>query len=120
MSHALASDGLAGSISLDCCSGASVGNLSVDNPVTSRAALLHVLTLGAGTGAQLNARIQERTRGKLTLNPNALYPTLRRMESEGAVQAEQEDRQRRYSLTAKGRQEARATQELVRSFFAGE
>lgn len=95
-----------------------------ERPITSRAALLRVLTLtGGGTGDELKARIREKTGGKMTLNNSSLYLTLRALEEAALVIGEERGRggrpSRFYSLTAKGDQAANDAFELVRDLFDG-
>jgi DNA-binding PadR family transcriptional regulator len=61
------------------------------------------------------------TAGVLSVNPNTMYPLLRRMESRGLITGEWEHPERRsrryYSLTDEGRSEYERLVEDVRPFL---
>jgi DNA-binding PadR family transcriptional regulator len=69
--------------------------------------VLHFLADGPSYGNQLMERVGEVTGGLVAVNPNTMYPLLRRLEAEGLVAAEWEHPERRsrrfYALTAAGR-----------------
>jgi len=61
------------------------------------------------------------TAGVLSVNPNTMYPLLRRLESDGLIKGAWEHPERRtrryYSLTASGEEEYRRLVEEVRPFL---
>jgi DNA-binding PadR family transcriptional regulator len=69
--------------------------------------VLHFLADGPSYGNQLMARVEEVTGGLVAVNPNTMYPLLRRLEADGLVAAEWEHPERRsrrfYALTPAGR-----------------
>src|SRR5215212_9927901 len=71
--------------------------------------VLHLIDEGPTYGNKLMERIGAMTAGVLSVNPNTMYPLLRRMEGEGLIVGEWEHPQRRsrryYSLTEEGRAE---------------
>ena len=71
--------------------------------------VLHLISEGPSYGNQLMERIGQMTAGVLTVNPNTMYPLLRRLESQGLIQGNWEHPERRtrryYSLTGDGRAE---------------
>jgi len=70
--------------------------------------VLHFLADGPSYGNQLMERVAQVTGGLLAVNPNTMYPLLRRLEAEGLVAAEWEHPERRsrrfYTLTPAGRE----------------
>ncbi len=71
--------------------------------------VLHLLDDGPSYGNQLMERVAELTGGLLSVNPNTMYPLLRRLEAEGSVAGEWEHPERRsrrfYRLTPAGADE---------------
>jgi DNA-binding PadR family transcriptional regulator len=71
--------------------------------------VLHFLADGPSYGNQLMDRVAELSRGLIAVNPNTMYPLLRRMETDGLIAGEWEHPERRsrrfYRLTAAGEQE---------------
>jgi DNA-binding PadR family transcriptional regulator len=71
--------------------------------------VLHFISAEASYGNQLMERIAEVTAGVLSVNPNTMYPLLRRLESEGLIEGRWEHPERRtrriYSITDHGREE---------------
>jgi DNA-binding PadR family transcriptional regulator len=69
--------------------------------------VLHFLADGPSYGNQLMERVAQVTGGLVAVNPNTMYPLLRRLEAEGLVAAEWEHPERRsrrfYALTPAGR-----------------
>jgi DNA-binding PadR family transcriptional regulator len=66
-------------------------------------------------------RIAGMTEGVLTVNPNTMYPLLRRLESRGLIEGQWEHPERRtrrfYALTDAGRDEYRRLVAEVRPFL---
>ena len=83
--------------------------------------VLHLISEGPSYGNQLMERIGQMTAGVLTVNPNTMYPLLRRLESQGLIQGNWEHPERRtrryYSLTGDGRAEYERLVEEVRPFL---
>ena len=83
--------------------------------------VLHLIEQGPSYGNQLMERIAGMTEGVLSVNPNTMYPLLRRLEEEGLIEGQWEHPERRtrrfYSLTPKGRAEYRRLVEEVRPFL---
>jgi DNA-binding PadR family transcriptional regulator len=83
--------------------------------------VMHLIAQGPSYGNQLMERIAGMTEGVLSVNPNTMYPLLRRLEDEGLIEGQWEHPERRsrrfYSLTPAG--EARYTEllEEVRPFL---
>jgi PadR family transcriptional regulator, regulatory protein PadR len=80
--------------------------------------VLHVLREAPSYGNALMEHVGRVTDGLLAVNPNTMYPLLRRLESEGFIQGEWEHPERRsrrfYRLTPAGAVEReRLTVELV-------
>ena len=71
--------------------------------------VLHNIAEGPSYGNQLMERIAEMTAGVLSVNPNTMYPLLRRLESEKLIEGRWEHPERRtrrnYKITKKGRKE---------------
>ncbi len=69
--------------------------------------VLHFLAAGPSYGNQLMERVADVTGGLLAVNPNTMYPLLRRLEAEGLVAGSWEHPERRsrrfYALTDAGR-----------------
>jgi DNA-binding PadR family transcriptional regulator len=83
--------------------------------------VLHLIAQGPSYGNQLMERIAGMTAGVLNVNPNTMYPLLRRLESRGLIRGDWEHPERRtrryYSLTAEGRDEYGRLVEDVRPFL---
>jgi DNA-binding PadR family transcriptional regulator len=83
--------------------------------------VLHLIAAGPSYGNQLMERIAGMTEGVLTVNPNTMYPLLRRMEARGLIEGSWEHPERRtrrfYSLTAAGEDEYARLLEEVRPFL---
>ena len=83
--------------------------------------VLHLISQGPSYGNQLMERIAGMTEGVLSVNPNTMYPLLRRLEEEGLIEGQWEHPERRtrrfYSLTKPGRREYRRLLEEVRPFL---
>jgi len=66
-------------------------------------------------------RISELTAGVLSVNPNTMYPLLRRLEARGLIAGQWEHPERRsrryYSITEAGREEYARLREEVRPFL---
>ena len=71
--------------------------------------VMHLIAQGPSYGNQLMERIAGLTEGVLSVNPNTMYPLLRRLEDEGLIEGQWEHPDRRsrrfYSLTERGRDE---------------
>jgi PadR family transcriptional regulator PadR len=83
--------------------------------------VFHLISEQPSYGNQLMERIGELTEGVLSVNPNTMYPLLRKLEEEGLIEGQWEHPERRtrrfYSLTRKGRSEYRRLLEDVRPFL---
>jgi PadR family transcriptional regulator, regulatory protein PadR len=83
--------------------------------------VLHLINEGPSYGNQLMERIGAMTAGVLSVNPNTMYPLLRRLESSGLIEGQWEHPERRsrryYSLTDEGRKEYAQLVEEVRPFL---
>jgi PadR family transcriptional regulator PadR len=83
--------------------------------------VLHLIGQGPSYGNQLMERIAGMTEGVLSVNPNTMYPLLRRLEEQGWIEGKWEHPERRtrryYSLTADGREEYARLVEEVRPFL---
>jgi DNA-binding PadR family transcriptional regulator len=71
--------------------------------------VLHFLAAGPSYGNQLMERVEALTRGLIAVNPNTMYPLLRRLEGDGLIAGEWEHPERRsrrfYRLTPAGEDE---------------
>jgi PadR family transcriptional regulator PadR len=83
--------------------------------------VLHLISQGPTYGNQLMERIAAMTAGVLSVNPNTMYPLLRRLESSGLIRGQWEHPERRtrryYSLTDEGRSEYERLVGEVRPFL---
>ena len=83
--------------------------------------VLHLISERPSYGNQLMERIAGVTEGVLSVNPNTMYPLLRRLEEKGLIRGEWEHPERRtrryYSLTDEGRTEYGRLVEEVRPFL---
>jgi PadR family transcriptional regulator, regulatory protein PadR len=83
--------------------------------------VLHLIAAGPSYGNQLMERIAGMTEGVLTVNPNTMYPLLRRLEARGSIEGQWEHPERRtrrfYSITPDGRAEYDRLVEDVRPFL---
>jgi len=83
--------------------------------------VLHLISAGPSYGNQLMERIGGLTEGVLSVNPNTMYPLLRKLERQGLVEGQWEHPERRtrrfYSLTEPGRTEHERLLEEVRPFL---
>ena len=83
--------------------------------------VLHLISQGPSYGNQLMERIGGMTAGVLSVNPNTMYPLLRRLEDQGLIEGQWEHPERRsrryYSLTGEGRAEYERLVEDVRPFL---
>jgi PadR family transcriptional regulator PadR len=83
--------------------------------------VLHLISEGPSYGNQLMERIAGMTAGVLSVNPNTMYPLLRRLEGRGLIRGDWEHPERRtrryYSLTGEGRAEYERLVEEVRPFL---
>ena len=83
--------------------------------------VLHLIAQGPSYGNQLMERISGMTEGVLLVNPNTMYPLLRRLEQEGSIEGQWEHPERRtrrfYSLTEAGQAEYARLVGEVRPFL---
>jgi PadR family transcriptional regulator, regulatory protein PadR len=83
--------------------------------------VLHIINEGPSYGNQLMERIGAMTAGVLSVNPNTMYPLLRRLEDRGLIEGQWEHPERRsrryYSLTEEGQAEYASLVEEVRPFL---
>jgi DNA-binding PadR family transcriptional regulator len=83
--------------------------------------VLHLIDQGPSYGNQLMERIAGMTEGVLSVNPNTMYPLLRRLEQDGLIEGQWEHPERRtrrfYALTGEGRAEYRRLVDEVRPFL---
>ena len=83
--------------------------------------VLHLINEGPSYGNQLMERIGAMTAGVLSVNPNTMYPLLRRLEDRGVIEGQWEHPERRsrryYSITEEGRVEYARLVEDVRPFL---
>jgi PadR family transcriptional regulator PadR len=79
--------------------------------------VLHFLAEGPSYGNALMERVETLSRGLIGVNPNTMYPLLRRLESEGLIAGEWEHPERRsrrfYRLTEAGESERARLAEAV-------
>jgi DNA-binding PadR family transcriptional regulator len=80
--------------------------------------VLHFLGDGPSYGNQLMERVETLSGGLIGVNPNTMYPLLRRLEADGLIAGEWEHPERRsrrfYRLTAEGETERdRMREEIV-------
>jgi PadR family transcriptional regulator PadR len=79
--------------------------------------VLHLLAAGPSYGTALTERIETLSRGLIAVNPNTMYPLLRRLEADGLVAGEWEHPERRsrrfYRLTEAGEAERARLAEAV-------
>ena len=83
--------------------------------------VLHLIAEGPTYGNQLMERIAGMTEGVLSVNPNTMYPLLRRLEQRGLIGGQWEHPERRtrrfYSITPEGQEEYMRLMEEVRPFL---
>jgi PadR family transcriptional regulator, regulatory protein PadR len=83
--------------------------------------VLHLIAAGPSYGNQLMERIAGMTEGVLTVNPNTMYPLLRKLEAAGLIEGDWEHPERRtrrfYSITAAGEDEYARLRKEVRPFL---
>jgi PadR family transcriptional regulator PadR len=83
--------------------------------------VLHLIAAGPSYGNQLMERIAGMTEGVLTVNPNTMYPLLRKLEAAGLIEGSWEHPERRtrrfYSLTEAGEREYERLLAEVRPFL---
>ena len=83
--------------------------------------VLHLLSREPAYGNRLIEQIEGMTQGAISVNPNTMYPLLRRMEARGLVDASWEHPDRRtrryYSITPAGRREYRRLRTEVEPFL---
>jgi DNA-binding PadR family transcriptional regulator len=73
--------------------------------VAVREGLLALLAAGPSHGYQLKVDFEAATGGAWTLNVGQVYSTLERLQRDGLVLVDDDEAQKRYSLTAAGREE---------------
>jgi PadR family transcriptional regulator PadR len=83
--------------------------------------VLHLIAQGPTYGNQLMDRIAGMTEGVLSVNPNTMYPLLRKLEQRGLIVGQWEHPERRtrrfYSVTDDGQEEYERLLEEVRPFL---
>jgi len=83
--------------------------------------VLHLLGREPAYGNRLIAEIEVVTEGRISVNPNTMYPLLKQLESRGFVDANWEHPDRRtrrfYSITPAGRREYRRLKGEVEPFL---
>jgi len=83
--------------------------------------VLHLINEGPSYGNKLMERIGAMTAGVLSVNPNTMYPLLRRLEGRGLIRGEWEHPERRsrryYEITGEGKAELERLVEEVRPFL---
>jgi PadR family transcriptional regulator PadR len=83
--------------------------------------VLHLIAANPSYGNQLMERIAGMTEGVMTVNPNTMYPLLRKLEAAGLIEGNWEHPERRtrrfYSITATGEAEYRRLLKEVRPFL---
>lgn len=83
--------------------------------------VLHLISEHPSYGNQLMERIAGMTAGVLNVNPNTMYPLLRKLEEQGLIEGAWEHPERRtrryYALTDAGREEYGRLVEEVRPFL---
>ncbi|HEY6781254.1 MAG TPA: PadR family transcriptional regulator [Thermoleophilaceae bacterium] len=83
--------------------------------------VLHLISDKPSYGNQLMERIAGMTAGVLNVNPNTMYPLLRKLERQGLIEGAWEHPERRtrryYALTDAGREEYGRLVEEVRPFL---
>ena len=83
--------------------------------------VLHVISQSPSYGNQLMERIARMTEGVLSVNPNTMYPLLRRLEQEGLIEGQWEHPERRtrrfYAITREGEWEYERLHAEVRPFL---
>jgi PadR family transcriptional regulator PadR len=83
--------------------------------------VLHLLAREPTYGNRLIESIEKITGGAVSVNPNTMYPLLRRMEGDGLVDARWEHPDRRtrryYSITPVGRREYKRLKAEVEPFL---
>ena len=83
--------------------------------------VLHLISEGPSYGNQLMERIAAMTEGVLSVNPNTMYPLLRRLEAQKLIEGHWEHPERRtrrnYRLTKKGAKEYERLVADVRPFL---
>ena len=83
--------------------------------------VLHLIAEGPTYGNQLMERIAGMTEGVLSVNPNTMYPLLRRLERDGLIEGQWEHPERRtrrfYSITGEGQADYGRLREEVRPFL---
>jgi PadR family transcriptional regulator PadR len=97
----------------------------MENPITTKAALLQALVRGPGYGLDLIDRVRSRTRGRVPLWTGSVYPALRALEREGLVKSyegettpERGGRPRRYyKITGLGQKAAMQNREAASAMF---
>ena len=83
--------------------------------------VLHFIAAEDSYGNQLMERIAEVTAGVLSVNPNTMYPLLRRLESRGLIEGHWEHPERRtrrlYSITQGGHEEYERIRDEIGPFL---
>jgi PadR family transcriptional regulator PadR len=117
--------GLAGATAPPAPTGARRGQDPLSGELRRREVLpllvLHLIAAEPSYGNKLMERIAGMTEGVLTVNPNTMYPLLRKLESSGSIEGSWEHPERRtrrfYTITDAGRDEYRRLLADVRPFL---
>lgn len=96
-----------------------------ETSVSTKAALLAVLTRGEGYGLELRDRVSVHSGGHITVAVGRVYPTLQRLEAGGYVTSREDKTtqgrggrlRRHYRLTARGRRLASEQAQAILSLF---
>jgi DNA-binding PadR family transcriptional regulator len=83
-----------------------------------RYVILDVLSDGPKHGYEIIKQLEERTAGRYSPSPGALYPTLQYLEDLGLVKSNQEEDRRVYQLTDAGRAELEEHKSHTESFWS--
>lgn len=83
--------------------------------------VLHLVSRDEAYGNRLIEEIERITEGVISVNPNTIYPLLRKMEADGLIEGRWEHPDRRsrryYSITAAGRREHKRLRGEVEPFI---
>jgi DNA-binding PadR family transcriptional regulator len=83
--------------------------------------VLHLVAREEAYGNRLIEEIERITEGVISVNPNTIYPLLRKMEADGLIEGRWEHPDRRsrryYSITAAGRREQKRLRGEVEPFI---
>lgn len=90
----------------------------MDNPVSTKAALVQALTEAPGYGKDLIERVKKQTKGAVELGLGSVYPALRSLEGDGLItEASKAGRASLYKLTADGKKAAIKNRKAAAALF---